>query len=64
MDVSSSLFIILVSQGCLHTVRAELQIEDIISSLDDVVQSGLQKIKKHVVQHVFPFTTGTIYDHL
>lgn len=43
MDVGSSLFIIFVTQSCLDTVRAELQIEDIVGTLDDIIQPCLEK---------------------
>ena len=42
VDVSSGLLVVLVTQGGLDTISAELQIKNIICSPDRVVQSFLK----------------------
>lgn len=43
MDVRSSLFVIFITQCSLHAVSAKLQVEDIVSTLDDIIQARLQE---------------------
>lgn len=42
MDVSRCLLVIFTPQGCLHAVHAELQVQDVVSSLDGLVEAVLQ----------------------
>lgn len=43
MDMGCCLFIIFISQGCLNSIHAELQVKDVISSLNGLVKSILQE---------------------
>lgn len=43
MDMSCCLFIIFISQGCLNSIHAELQVKDVISSLNGLIESILQE---------------------
>lgn len=40
--MSSCLFIIFISQCCLNPIHAELQVQDVISSLDGLIEAVLQ----------------------
>lgn len=42
MDVSCCLLVIFTPQGCLNSIHAELQVEDVISSLNGLIESILQ----------------------
>lgn len=43
MDVSCCLLVVFISQGCLNSVHAELQVKDVISSLNGLIESVLQE---------------------
>lgn len=54
MDVGCGLLIIFITQSRLHPISAELQVEDIVGTLDDVIQTGLQEMHKDLnVWHTF-----------
>lgn len=41
--MSSCLLVIFISQCCLNPVHAKLQVQDVISSLDGLIETVLQK---------------------
>lgn len=43
MDMGCCLFIILISQGCLNSIHAELQVKDVVSSLNGLIEPILQE---------------------
>lgn len=43
MDMSCCLFIVFISQGCLNSIHAELQVKDVVSSLNGLIESVLQE---------------------
>lgn len=43
MNVSSCLFVVLISQGCLNSIHAELQVQNVICPLDGLIEAVLQK---------------------
>ena len=43
MDMSCCLLVIFISQGCLNSIHAELQVKDVISSLNGLIESILQE---------------------
>lgn len=45
MDMSCCLFIIFISQGCLNSIHAELQVKDVISSLNGLIESILGQVE-------------------
>lgn len=52
MDMSCCLFIVFISQSCLNSIHAELQVKDVISSLNGLIESVLQERQRVIVPAV------------